>query len=57
VLKVSLSDSVNALGSYVGFAVPKGVPFMHKNGHNEVDVASSGDFHCWMYGNYMTNTA
>ncbi len=57
VVKVSLSDSVDALGTYVGFVVPKGTPFISSTGGNEVDIASSGNYHCWMYGNYMPNNA
>lgn len=30
---------------------------MADTGNNEVKVATSGAFQCWMYGNYMPNAA
>jgi len=60
VVKVSLSSAVPALGTHVGFMLPRGTPFM-KEGlaatPNEVDIRSAGNFQCWMYGNYEPNTA
>jgi hypothetical protein len=45
VVKVSLSSAVDALGTHVGFVLPRGTPFMKEPAAaNEVDIASAGDF-------------
>ena len=30
---------------------------MHPDGLNEVEIATTGAYQCWVYGNYMSNTA
>jgi hypothetical protein len=57
VVKVSLKADVVIKDTHVGFVLPRGAPFMADTGNNEVKVATSGAFQCWMYGNYMPNAA
>ncbi|MDP6585784.1 MAG: hypothetical protein QF535_14100 [Anaerolineales bacterium] len=57
VVKVSLSNSVAAKDTHVGFVLPRGAPFMKATGANEVEITSAGAYQCWMYGNYMPNDA
>ena len=57
VVKVSLSTSVACPDVYVGFALPRGAPFMAATGANKIQITTAGAFECWMYGNYMPNAA